>query len=301
MRIQTFSIIAGSEACNARCPFCISKMTIPHGLEPKEPEVDWRNFEVACRFAKQNGCTTAMLTGKGEPTLFPNQITMFLKRLEPHKFPFIELQTNGIRIAEKTNKYLKYLQEWYELWMTTIAISIVHFEPEKNRQIYLPYEKNYIDLPRLIKLLREQGFSVRLTCILAKDFIDSSDKVKSLIQFAKENNAGQLTLTPVNKPEEELSQNKEAWDWTAKHHLTDEQWNDIKHFVQTNGVKLMHLVHGAVVFDVWGQNVCLNNCLSVQADSEDMRNLIFYPNGDLGYYWQYAGALLLQGKPSNKC
>ena len=23
MRIQTFSIVAGSEACNARCPFCV--------------------------------------------------------------------------------------------------------------------------------------------------------------------------------------------------------------------------------------------------------------------------------------
>ncbi len=31
MKIQTFSIVAGSEACNARCPFCISKMTVPNG------------------------------------------------------------------------------------------------------------------------------------------------------------------------------------------------------------------------------------------------------------------------------
>ena len=78
MKIQTFSILAGSEACNARCPFCISKMTPPSGVELKEPKVNWRNFRKACLLAKQSGVTTAMFTGKGEPTLFPKQITKFL-------------------------------------------------------------------------------------------------------------------------------------------------------------------------------------------------------------------------------
>lgn len=55
----------------------------------------------------------------------------------------------------------------------------------------------------------------------------------------------------------------------------------------------MTLAHGAVVFDLDGQNLCLNQCLTVQPDAEEMRNLIFFPDGHLRYYWQYPGAILL--------
>ena len=241
-----------------------------------------------------------MLTGKGEPTIFPEQVTKFLETLRPYEFPFTELQTNGILISEKTDVYSPYLNSWRELGLTTIAVSIVHYEPEKNRQVYLPYKKEYIDLARLITTVRRHGLSVRLTCILSNGFIDSPEKVKRLIQFAREHDAGQLTLTPVNKPDEELSQNKEAWIWTKDHHLSDDQWKEIQTYVHVNGNPLMRLVHGAMVYDVSGQNVCLNNCLSVQADAEDMRNIIFFPNGDVRFYWQYPGAILLQGWPQKK-
>lgn len=289
MKIQTFSILAGSEVCNARCPFCVSKMTPPFGVTPKKPKINWRNFEISCRFAKQNGATTAMLTGKGEPTIFPDQITEYLAALAKFDFPFIELQTNGILI----NTYEPYLATWYKLGMTTIAISIVHYKPEKNREIYLPHKKNYIDLSELTTLLRASGFSLRFTCILANDFIDSAQKMRKLIAFTKKNRVSQLTITPVNEPE--TAENKTVWDWAYAHRLTAEQWEDITGYIKASGTKLMRLVHGAEVFDLEGQNICLNNCLSIQPESEEMRNLIFFPNGDLRYYWQYPGALLLRG------
>src|SRR5262249_23447888 len=111
MRVQTFSILAGSAACNARCPFCVSKMTPPHGMTLKEPEVNWRNFRKACWLAKQWGATTAMITGKGEPTLFPAQITRYLDQLQEHHFPVIELQTNGALLADDSERFL---EAWYE-------------------------------------------------------------------------------------------------------------------------------------------------------------------------------------------
>lgn len=293
MGLQTFSILAGSEACNGRCPFCISKMTPPLGIELKEPEVNWRNFEIACRVAKRLGALTAMFTGKGEPTLFPGQIDKYLECLQKYEFPLIELQTNGIKIAEAPERYDSYLRNWHERGMTTIAVSIVHYEPEKNRQIYLPHKKEYIDLPQLIHMLHDYGFSVRLTCIAASGFIDGAAELVKLAAFAKENKVEQLTITPVNKPDGDRSRDFEAWLWTDKHHLTPEQLEDIKGHLTLNGVKLRTLVHGAVVYDLGGQNVCLNNCLSINADSDDLRNLIFSPDGHIHYYWQYEGAILL--------
>ncbi len=290
MKIRTFSILAGSEACNARCPFCVSKMTPPLGLELKEPQVNWRNFEIACLLAKQSGVTTAMFTGKGEPTLFPDQISKYLDAMKKYEFPLIEIQTNGIPIADH-GKYDAYLKYWYQSGMTTVAISVVHYDEKKNHQIYVPYRNSYINLPSLINLLHGHGFSVRLTCIGAAGFIDSRKELENLLDFARQNKVEQLTFTPVNKPDTVL--NQEAWDWTNRHHLPKNQINDIISYLQTQGSKLLQLPHGATVYDVGGQNICLNYCLTVQPESEEMRNLIFFPDGHLRYYWQYSGAIII--------
>ena len=292
MKIQTFSIIAGSEACNARCPFCVSKMTPSCGLdELKEPEVNWRNFEIACKLAKQSGVTTAMFTGKGEPTLFPEQITKYLRVLQKHSFPLIEMQTNGIMLAQNPRKYNDHLDSWYALGMTTIAISIVHYDPAPNKFIYLANRTDYIDLPKLVEKIHKFGISVRLTCIAAKDYIDSSDKLCKLVNFAKQNKVEQLTITPVNKPEH--PEHQEAWNWTNAHHLSEEQLKDIKTYLATNASPIMKLSHGAIVYDLNGQNICLNNCLTVQPDNEELRNIIFFPDGHCRSHWQYEGSILL--------
>lgn len=290
MRVKTFSILVGSDACNARCPFCVSKMTPALGVELKEPAVNWRNFEIACRLAKQSGVTTAMFTGKGEPTLFPGQINKYLERIARYEFPLIELQTNGIAIADKLSDYDCHLHNWYAMGITTIAISIAHYEQKKNGAIYLPYRKKYIDLPMLIEVLHQHGFSVRLTCIAIRGFIDSKEELQRLIAFAKESRVEQLTITPVNRPDE--GSHREIFDWVHANHLTTDQLQDIQHYLEVNGSRLMQLAHGAVIFDVNGQNVCLSNCLAIQPEAEEMRNLIFFPDGHLRYYWQYSGAIL---------
>lgn len=266
-------------------------MTPSCGLdELKEPEVNWRNFEKACLLAKQSGVTTAMFTGKGEPTLFPEQITKFLNRLEKYEFPLIELQTNGIMLAEKPDQYAEHLKTWYQKGMTTIAISVVDYESENNRVIYLPYKNQYIDLPKLISQLHGYGFSVRLTCIAAEGFIDSALKLSRLIAFARKNKVEQLTLTPVNKPEH--SEHQEAWDWTNKHHIPENQLSDIKTYLKENASPIRILSHGAIVYDLYGQNICLNNCLTVLPDNEELRNIIFFPDGHCRSHWQYEGSIL---------
>jgi molybdenum cofactor biosynthesis enzyme MoaA len=291
MKIQTFSILAGSEACNARCPFCISKMTPPVGVTLEEPEVNWRNFRVACRLAERCGVTTAMLTGKGEPTLFPEQITKYLQALSEFQFPIIELQSNGILLIEQAGAYAEHLRDWYELGLTTVAISVVHHLPEKNRAIYLPHRKAYIDLPELIHLLHECGFSVRLACVMVDGFVDSRQDLQAFIAFAQAHRVEQVTVRPVNKPSNGRS--GASQDWAERHHLRPEQLADIRGYLEGEGALLMTLVHGARVYDVGGQNVCLTDSLTIDAGSDDLRQLIFCPDGHLRYDWQYKGAILL--------
>ncbi len=291
MQFQTLSVLAGSEACNARCPFCVSKMTPPNGIKLKEPEVNWRNFRKACILAHRSGVSTVMFTGKGEPTLFPNQITKYLRRMQEFEFPMIELQTNGITLADLPEEYDSYLREWYELGMTTIAVSVVHYNPEQNRRVYLPYKKAYINLPELIRKLHRLNLSVRLTCVLLRGFIDSVPRLEELAAFARDNKVEQLTVTPVNKPED--IRDTAVWNWTNQHHISPEQVAEIAKFLKEKASHLRTLAHGAEVYDLNGQNICLNHCLDVRPNSKEMRNLIFFPDGHLRYYWQYPGAILL--------
>ncbi len=295
MKAQLFSIVAGSEACNARCPFCISKMTPPLGIELKEPEANWRNFTIAAMLARQSGATTAMITGKGEPTLFPNQITKYLETLQaleaPLRFPIVELQTNGIRLQERKDVYDAHLRKWYELGLSIIAVSIVHYDAEKNRQVYTPDKKEYISIPELASYLHGIGFSMRLSCIMADGFIDSAGGLERLIQFAQENSIEQLTVRPVNKPGS--SRNAAVEKWVAERQLKDGRLAEIANYLATHGHALMSLPHGATVYDVNGQNVCLTNSLTIDKAGEDVRQLIFFPDGHLRYDWQHKGAILL--------
>ena len=291
MRIQTLSIVAGSEACNARCPFCVSKMTVSHGLGLHEPEVNWRNFRKACQLAAQSGVTTAMLTGKGEPTLFPGQITSYLEAMADFGFPLLELQTNGILLVQQRERYAPHLQRWYELGLSTVAVSIMHADAERNREIYLPHQDHYVDLPALIDLLHQAGLSVRLACIMAGGYVDSVAEVRDLVAFARAHRVEQLSVRPVARPGQ--SRDEATAAWTAAHQLPAGAERAIAEWAAAAGTRLMTLAHGAVVYDVDGQNLCLTDCLTIQPATEDLRQLIFFPDGHLRYDWQYPGAILL--------
>lgn len=266
-------------------------MTAPLGVELKEPDVNWRNFKIACRLAMRCGVTSAMFTGKGEPTIFPAQITKYLQAMAEFQFPIVELQSNGILIVDRPETYAKHLRDWYELGMTTIAISVVHSLPEKNRPIYLPHRDQYIDLPELIAVLHEHQLSVRLACIMARGYVDSGSELERLIEFAQKHHVEQLTVRPVNRPQN--NRNEEAHRWAGEHYLREEDMQDIRDFLESNGTLLMTLIHGAEVFDVGGQNICLTDSLTIDAKSTDLRQLIFFPDGHLRYDWQYPGAILL--------
>lgn len=290
MKIQTFTIVAGTSACNASCPYCISRMTPKQGVNFRLEPSNWLNFDKACRLAQMNNVTTVLLTGKGEPSLYPDQITEFLERMKKFDFPLIEIQTNGLVFGREWEKYEPHLKKWRQLGLNTIAFSIVHYEKKRNKEIYTPASE-YIDLENTISKLHGLGFSIRLSCIMLKGFIDDVKEVKKLIDFSKQNKVEQLTIRSVAVPKQ--SEDEQVYSWTKKHIITKEQLLDISEFLEKKGNKLMTLDHGGIVYDYQGQNVCMSDCLTIKPNTEDLRQLIFFPDGHLRYDWQYRGAILL--------
>lgn len=287
MKIQTFSILAGTATCNASCPFCISKMTGKKQIGYKLQKINWRNFHKACRLSQVNDVSTVLITGKGETTLYPNQLTEYLTHLKKFDFPLIELQTNALVFWQKN--FEKYLKRWYGLGLNTIAISIAHYEREKNKKIYTP-NGNYIDLEKVIKKLHEFGYSVRLSSVLMKDFIDSPEEIKKLVEFSKKNCVEQLTIRKLGV---EGTESKEVQEWSRRHILSKAEIEKIKEFMTKTARKLMTLAHGAVIYELSGQNVCLTDCEMIQPKTDEIRTLIFFPDGHLRWNWEFGGAILL--------
>lgn len=291
MRFKLFSVVVGTEACVASCPFCVSSEPC-NTLNKIPPVLNVRNLRIGANLANRSGVDTVMLTSRGEPTLFPDTISNILSELKPSAFPFVELQTNALPLASNWEKYASYLDEWYYLGLTTIAISVVSYDAETNRQIYTPHKDSYMDLPGLIKRLHTKGFSVRLTCICCKGIMDIPQEVVKFLQFAKDNQVEQVTLRPLN----EEYRRQSAHDWIEEHKLTLEQKLAITSLLETEGTPVLVIDRVGTVYDFYGQNVCFSVPLTINTrdtNPDNGRQLIYFPDGHLRYEWEKEGAILL--------
>ena len=285
-------MVSGTRACDAKCPFCISRMTGFKELK-ETPPINKRNLKKAIHMAERHSAQSILITGKGEPTLYPNQITEYLNLFEELdcKIPIIELQTNGIQIGklangENFNLTDQCLNQWYSRGLDTIALSVVDFKNKGNKKVYT---ENYPNLEKTVSFIRSFGFQVRLCVMMQKGIIDNVMEVNNCIEFCKYNNIFQLTLRTIKKPE------KEAKDITASNYVMNNGLDAytvrlIKEYIESTGVFLRKLVHGAEVYDCKGQNVCIADCLTIEPNNSDIRTLIFYPSGEIYYDWQYSGA-----------
>lgn len=301
MKIQTFSIVIGTKACNAKCPFCVSRMT---GFEPvigKSRQINNANFDKACRLAQIGGTTTVLLTGKGEPTLYPKEITSYLGYLKQWNFPLIELQTNAIEIGNIMKDGVagasgipgldvNTLHEWRALGLNTIAISAVDYRRKQNQRIY---GDAYGDLATTIALLHRVGYTVRLCIMMQQGCIDGPARLDDLVDYCKDHDIEQLTVRPIRKPG--ATRDEGATSFVESNGLAEDQEIEIARHIEERGTRLLSLMHGAQVFDIDGQNICLSDCLTNEPANGDIRTLIFYSDGRICYDWQYDGAIILGG------
>ena len=294
MKIQTLSLLTSNTSCNAGCPFCVAKMT-PFNNVGETQVVDMKNFDTACKFAKNSGVSTVIITSKGEPTLNPEEITHYLDKLAKYDFPFIELQTNGIELySGKIDQEI--LETWKYQGLTTISISCVHYNRDKNQEIY---GKKYYHLSPVVTKLQKLGFSIRLSCVMLDGYIDGVISIFDFVQWAKTlQEQVQVTFRPVatSLPQiDETVKQKSVREWTENHKLRNYNLQDINDAFKTSAsiTPLLNLVHGATIYDYQGQNVCLTNCLTRSKNEDEVRQLIYFPDGRLIYDWEYEGAILL--------
>jgi len=289
MKTHTFSIVVGTDACNANCPFCIAKMTASE--VPKTPDFDQGRFNTACRIVEMasDGLITVLLTGKGEPMLYPHQITQYIEQIN-FRFPLIELQTNGTLIKDN----LELLRHWRDEGLTLVCISMTHVDHIQNNSLMgIPNgggPRQY-RLWETVELLQETGLNVRLNCTMLKSGIHKPEDAERVITKCAMAGVDQLTFREVEMPDRVVNADVAAW---IKEEKPVGAAKKLHHYLEMKeATRLLELPHGAIVYDVNGQNVCISNCLTGTTDPNDIRQLIFFPDGRVAYDWRYPGARIL--------
>ena len=300
-KVQTFTIIAGTMACDARCPDCVSQMT----TTPKQKElleikdIDKGKLKKAADMAVAAGARTVLFSGKGEPTLFAAQIYEYLDFFNANpnydQLAIKEVQTNGMRIKKLQEE--GWLERWYDKGLEVISLSVVDIEDAVNEEFYIRGDGNNVDDPRkypaledTIETLHNEGYTVRLSVTMMKDKVDSPEDIDRVVDYCLKNGVEQLSVRPVRKPTESYC--PKTSQWVADNELTTDQETNIAAYLRENGRLLEKLMHGAEVYDLRGQNICITDCLTIEPEG-GYRQLIFYSSGMLMYDWTSPAAIVM--------
>ena len=309
-KVQTMSIVAGTMKCNAVCPDCVSKMT----ANPKDyalfnfEDVEWDNFRIAADIAVAAGAKTALITGKGEATLYPQQINDYLKFLGDDRYrgmPMKELQTNGLIFHNENFQKAGWLKQWYDNNLRVISLSLVDIENWVNENFYCRKGEKYPPLEKTVALLQEIGYTVRFSITMMKGQVDSPESIDRVVNYCKQFEIPQLSVRPVRKPSGDTFCLKIA-QWVEQNQLYEnpndpeyDQVRIISDYVQKHGRLEQKLMHGAAVYTFKGQNLCLTDCLTHNPEEPGFRQLIFYSNGMLTPSWDADALKILDIGP--KC
>ena len=124
---------------------------------------------------------------------------------------------------------------------------------------------------------------------MMKGYIDDLDKVLDFIAHAYEFGFDQVVLRPIAMPN--ASKDAEAAEWTKPRMMDENELYRIATHFTSRATLIRELVHGGKVYSYKGQNVCLSNCLTMDAESkEEDRQIIWLPNQTLVTDWTYAAA-----------
>lgn len=306
----TYTVVSGSMACPNDCPICISKMTPGYGIGTKEPYVNWAQFDKATQIAVNYNARYFLLTSKGEATLFPAQVTEFLHRVEGRPFDRRELQTEGSTIARGGRLYDEFLRIWKDHGLDLVAVSIYHHDNQKNHDLFRPKHQEPYNLQELIEQIHSHGLRVRLSCVMLKGYVDSVEGVSRLIEFSKQNGIFQLTLRRADRPADPLDER--VAQYVDENRVDNSAFNtNLANFLEENGTLCDILPHGALIYEVNGQNVgvttglstkfggaktreAAESCLKNKPSDEDLRQLIFIPPDMLTTSWEniFGGRIL---------
>ena len=286
MKAQSLSInLTGP--CNAKCPFCISRLTWKTGVTDNTMLL--KRLPQALRYAAHHNVDTVLITGSGEPT-HPTVVgDMRTALIEANKFiPNVELQTNGKFLLED-NGELKHLATI--LGLNTLAISIADPDPMESSRIMGLNDFNYLEL---VEKAASYGLLIRISLNLTKTGVTNFDPTKWAADL-KTIGVHQLVFRELGKPNGDSVHHQVVQEWIDNNKLNrnSKLFRKLKCVVQSPGRHLRTLPYGAEIYDFQGLSTCLTTCMTDNINTAEIRSLILQPDGHVYHSWNFEGSILL--------
>jgi molybdenum cofactor biosynthesis enzyme MoaA len=267
--------------CNARCPFCISKSTWKTGVQGNQRLV--QRVHLAFGYAKWHN---VLITSNGEPTTVKDDMYTVIKRAKHRCFPIIELQSNGL-LANPDELALQ--------GVTTLAISIADTDPAESANImHLPKTFNYYNV---IARAHQAGLLVRVSLNLTNKTLLELKEYKRLEEYItslKDLGVRQLTFRRLGWPTR-VGRAGATKKWIQNNATGNNyaDYNGLAQHVERQGTLLRKLSYGNMVYDLHGMSVTISTCMTDNTDPDEIRSLIFMPDGHLYHSWDSPGSILL--------
>jgi cyclic pyranopterin phosphate synthase len=180
-RFLTCSVLPVRVACNLRCPFCFSKSSVST-LE--HDRVDWRRMDVAryYQFARDRGATRLVVTGGGEPLLRPDDV-VHLVELGRRYFDEVACFTNGTRLTRELAERLR------DAGLSYLCYSRHAADDADNRRLMGDTAPQLDDF-----FAAAARLTVRATCVMARGWVDSPERVWEYVDALRPFGVGQFTF-----------------------------------------------------------------------------------------------------------
>lgn len=285
---QSLSVVVPNKKCINNCAFCVSKMhaeDYKNQMDGNLPFYDLylKDYMKRLEYARDNGVNTVMLTGNSEPQQNRRFLVDFGMMMQLMERPFrnIEMQTTGWGLDRN---YLRFLRN--HVGINTISLSISSMNIAKNAEIIGFPNNGILDLEALCSLIKEYDFNLRLSLNLNKEFVGSWNTPADIMSGCKRVGADQVTLRVLY-----ASGDNEQAQWIKENGMEPGKVLELKQHIQSYP-KLGILPYGAVMYDVRGMSVVLDDdCMSKNV-KEEQKYLILRENCKLYTKWDTKASLV---------
>ncbi len=169
-RKHNYLRISLTERCNLRCTYCMPAEGIQ--LSPKKHIMTYEEIYTIAKKFVDLGVTKIRLTG-GEP-LIRKDAPLILEQLASLPVQ-LTLTTNGVIVD-------KFVDQFKKCGIKTLNVSLDSLDAQKNKDIT---RRSYFDkVYQNILLLVQEGFKVKVNCVLMKGF--NADEIINFINLTKD-------------------------------------------------------------------------------------------------------------------
>ncbi|MEO2013506.1 MAG: radical SAM protein [Fuerstiella sp.] len=217
---RSISVLPISSGCQAECSFCFSAYSV--STDQATSLLSSERVESLFNLARRRGARRAVITGGGEPTLYPQARLTELIRLAAKYFPEkVVLITNGYAFSKlHEDARLQVQVRLQDAGLTTLVVSHHHWDRSTHQSIM----KLDVDLPSIAETLQRHAdrfptLAMRLICVLQKDGVDICNSIERYIQWAAALNIKEVCFKElyVSTSVESVYHSKPANDWSRRH------------------------------------------------------------------------------------